>query len=84
MQDHLRDFKLKLEKLKWETCSTKVHIIFDHLEQFVLSQGPLGPFNEQASEAVHHDWKATWDCYKKYHHEDNLLLAVGRYNYRHT
>ena len=82
-QDHLRDFKLNLEKLNWTTGSTKVHILTDHLERFVLTKGPLGPFNEQASEAVHYDWKATWDNYKKYHHEENLLIAVGQYNYRH-
>ena len=33
--------------------------------------------------AVHHDWKATWDRYKKYPNEDNLLEAVCAYNYRH-
>ena len=83
-QNNLRDFRLKIEKLKWKTGSTKLHIILDHLDQFIQTKGPLGPFNEQASEAVHHDWKKTWDDYKKYNHEDNLLYAVGRYNYRHT
>ena len=83
-QKHLEDFKLAIQKLKWNTGSTKLHIIIDHLELFVLTNGPLGPFNEQASEAVHHDWMATWDCYKKYPNEDNLLFAVGRYNHRHT
>ena len=53
-QDHLRDFRLDIEKLKWTTGSTKLHIVLDHLTEFVLTKGPLGPFNEQASEAVHH------------------------------
>ena len=83
-QDHLRDFRLDIEKLKWTTGSTKLHIVLDHLTEFVLTKGPLGPFNEQASEAVHHDWKSTWDDYKKYPGDDNLLLAVARYNYRRT
>ena len=83
-QDHLRDFRLDIEKLKWTTGSTKLHIVLDHLTEFVLTKGPLGPFNEQASEAVHHDWKSTWDDYKKYPGDDNLFLAVARYNKRRT
>ena len=47
---HLRDFKQKIEKLNWTTGSTKLHILMDHLEVFVSSKGPLGPFNEEASE----------------------------------
>ena len=83
-QRNLADLKLSIEKLNWKTGSTKLHILIDHLELFVLTYGPLGPFNEQASEAVHHDWMETWNCYKKFANEENLLLAVGRYNYRHT
>lgn len=83
-QEHLWDFKQKIEKLNWNTGSTKLHILMDHLGSFVSAKGPLGPFNEQASEAVHADWKPTWDRYKKYANEDNLLMAVGAYNYRRT
>ena len=83
-QSHLRDFKLRIERLNWKTGATKLHILMDHLEDFVLAKGPLGPFNEQASESVHHDWTATWDRYKKFANEDNLLVAVGTYNYRRT
>ena len=79
----LENFKTAFSNLKWNPGSTKIHIIIDHLNQFVKTKGPLGPFNEQASEAVHADWVPTWDCYKKYPHEDNLLRAVLRYNYRH-
>ena len=107
---HLRDFKQKIEKLNWTTGSTKLHILMDHLGDFVSTKGPLGPFNEEASEvgfphlfnfkhkkeviyntikyflvlpqAVHHDWKPTWDRYKKYPNEENLLEAVCAYNYR--
>ena len=79
----LDNFKTAFKNLKWNPGSTKIHIIMDHLSQFVDRKGSLGHFNEQASEAVHADWVQTWDCYKKYANEDNLLLAVLRYNYRH-
>ena len=79
----LENFKVAFKNLKWNPGSTKIHIILDHLSQFVDRNGPLGPYNEQASEAVHADWVKCWDCYKKYPKEDNLLLAVLRYNYRH-
>ena len=49
-ETHLRDFKLKIEKLKWDTGSTKLHILMDHLGSFVPTKGPLGAFNEEASE----------------------------------
>ena len=80
---HLEDFKSAFKNLKFYPGSTKIHIIFDHLSQFVKAKGPLGPFNEQASEAVHADWMETWNNYKKYSNEENLLRAVLRYNYRH-
>ena len=79
----LENFKVAFKNLKWNPGSTKIHIILDHLSQFVDRNGPLGPYNEQVSEAVHADWVKYWDCYKKYQKEDNLLLAVLRYNYRH-
>ena len=49
-QVHLRDFKQKIEKLNWKTGSTKLHILMDHFGDFVSTKGPLGPFNEEASE----------------------------------
>ena len=49
-QEHLWDFKQKIKKLKWNTGSTKLHILMDHLGDFVSTKGPLGPFNEEASE----------------------------------
>ena len=79
----LENFKTAFKNLNWKPGSTKIHIIIDHLSQFIEGKGPLGPYNEQASEAVHADWVPTWDCYKKYPNEDNLLRAVLRYNYRH-
>ena len=79
----LDDFKTAFKNLKWHPGSTKIHIILDHLSQFVKAKGPLGPYNEQASEAVHADWIQTWDRYKKYPNEENLLRAVLSYNYRH-
>ena len=82
-ETHLEDFKKAFKDLKFYPGSTKIHIIFDHLSQFVKRKGPLGPFNEQPSDAVHADWMVTWNRYKKYPNEENLLRAVLCYNYRH-
>ena len=82
-EKNLDDFKIAFKNLKWSPGGTKIHIILDHLSQFVKAKGPLGPYNEQASEAVHADWVQTWDRYKKYPNEENLLRAVLSYNYRH-
>ena len=58
-EKYLDDFKTAFKSLKWSPGSTKIHIILDHLSQFAKAKGPLGPFNEQTSEAVHADWVQT-------------------------
>ena len=63
--------------------SSKIHIVLDHLDQFVKRKGALGPYSEQASESVHADWIKTWDFYKSYPGEDRLLKCVLKYNKKH-
>ena len=43
----------------------KVHAVFHHIKEFCqFSQSSLGPYSEQASEAVHYDFQQTWKNYK--------------------
>ena len=80
---HCQAFKYNFDLLKFPSGSTKIHIVLDHLEQFVNEKGALGPFSEQASESVHADWKKIWDLYKTYPGEDKLMLCVLKYNKMH-
>lgn len=65
-------FTYCFDVLDWDSGSTKIHIILDHLDQFVKNHGALGPFNEQASEAVHNDWLRTWNSFKTDPHPEKL------------
>ena len=40
-------FRFAFGLLDWDSGSTKIHIVLDHLDQFVSRHGALGPFNEQ-------------------------------------
>jgi hypothetical protein len=47
------------------SVTPKLHAIFFHIPQFCeKEQKGLGFFCEQASEAVHSDFKKTWNRYK--------------------
>ena len=70
------------------SVSTSVHIVFNHLIQFVkFYKSSLGAFSEQAAESVHSDFLLLWQSckidirnenYPKYLHD-----AVVRYDGRH-
>ena len=66
----------------------KVHCIFFHIADFCERRRTgLGRFSEQASEAVHSDFKATWSRYKVAEENprfnERLRLAVQDYNSKH-
>lgn len=66
----------------------KVHAVFFHIQDFCqFKQEGLSRWSEQACEAVHSDFKATWAKYKvPVIHPDygaKLLFAVREYNSRH-
>lgn len=67
----------------------KVHAVFHHVGDFCeLHNRGLGPWSEQSSEAVHHDFSVVWEDFKvkSCHHPDfchRLLRAVSTYNSRH-
>jgi hypothetical protein len=69
--------------------TTAVHIVCVHLIHFCkLKNSSLGRFNEQASEAVHTDFKAMWISAGKVsenhvHFNKHLLDCIIRYNSRH-
>lgn len=66
----------------------KFHIVFYHVTEFCDStNGALGNWSEQATEAAHSDFKITWAKYKvnlinpKYH--ERILHAICEYNSLH-
>ena len=79
----LSDFKFSYYLLSFPSGSSKIHIVFDHLDQFVERKGALGPYSEQASKSVHADWIKTWDFFKSYPGDDRLLTCVLKYNIKH-
>ena len=82
-QAKLNAFKFSYGLLGFSSGSTKIHIVLDHLDQFVERKGALGPYSEQASESVHADWIKTWDFYRSYPGEDRLMKCVLKYNWKH-
>ena len=43
----------------------KVHAVMHHISEFCEKTGRgLGPWSEQASESIHHDFKQTWQRFK--------------------
>ena len=68
--------------------TNKVHILVDHVPDFCDSKGKgLGFYSEQASEAVHCDYKKTWKNHKVHETNpkfpSNLLAATLKYNCKH-
>lgn len=65
-KDYLKSFKLSYLALEI-SVTPKIHIIFEHIEEFCeFSQQGLGYYSEQAMEAVHCDFKTTWNNIIKY------------------
>ena len=64
----------------------KVHIIFDHLEEFIERQiKPLGEFSEEVVEAAHQRLDQIWQWYivkmvEKESHGTNFLACVNHFN----
>ena len=60
----------------------KIHAVMHHISEFCKkTRRGLGPWSEQASESIHHDFKQTWQRFKinSTDHElyaENLLKAV--------
>jgi hypothetical protein len=70
------------------SVTPKIHAIFYHIEEFCKHEsGGLGNFSEQASEAVHADFKKIWARYKiaETHPEfpSKFLKSVQFYNSIH-
>jgi hypothetical protein len=70
------------------SVTPKVHAIFFHIIDFCESKSVgLARWSEQAMEAVHSDFKPTWEKYKVHqNHPDyaaKLLRAVRNYNSKH-
>ena len=67
----------------------KVHAVIFHVPEFCTQKSMgLGPWSEQTSESIHHDFKLTWINYliKDLEHPrygDNLLRALQMYNSQH-
>ena len=68
------DYKVKIQKFKddWTQLNlefgmpvtNKCHIIFEHVEDFIETQGkPLGEFSEQVVEAAHQKLDKIWQFY---------------------
>lgn len=70
------------------SVSTSVHVVFNHLIQFIRYQkSSLGVFSEQAAECVHSDFMKLWQSCKIDQNNDKyaryLFDATVRYNGRH-
>ena len=86
-KEHIADFRNSYLKLKI-SVTPKVHAVFWHIIDFceVFGMG-LGPWSEQCSESIHHDFKATKDRFKDEDHQDygkHLYEAVCMYNGKHA
>ena len=86
-KDDINHFKDAYKLLEID-ISPKLHTIFDHIEDFCSPrEAALGIYSEQASEAVHSDFKHTWKRYSvaqtHAHFGDHLLDAVVKYNSLH-
>ena len=72
------------------SVTPKVHGVMFHVEEYCSAVGMgLGPWSEQCSEAIHHDFLTVWKNFKikKMDHKDygtNLLKAVRMYNGKHV
>lgn len=90
----LKDAVFKFEKA-WRACSLpaipKVHLIVDHLEDFVTSRGNqnMKLYAEQAHETLHSEYQRTWDRYavkdiSNPNYETSLWRSVLDYNGVHA
>ena len=86
--DNIREFTDKFKKLDI-SVTPKVHAVMHHVEEFCEIKGKgLGPWSEQTSESIHHDFN---ECWKKYflkdmdreEYPDRILNAVRMYNGLH-
>jgi hypothetical protein len=89
------DYERIIEKFKVSFLSLrisvtpKVHAVFHHVAEFCTkTEMGLGPWSEQTSEAVHHDFEQMWKHFKVKDEEttkygENLLRAVQMYNSQH-
>ena len=68
------------------SVTPKVHAVFYHIEEFCALKGMgLGPFSEQTSESIHHEFTKLWENYliKDLSHPlyaEHLLHAVQMFN----
>ena len=71
------------------TVTPKIHAVFHHVIEFCdMRESGLGPYSEQCTESVHHDFNCVWQHFKvSPSHSDcgtHLLKAVRVYNSRHV
>ena len=83
----IMEFKTNYLKLGIN-ISPKIHAVFYHVPDFCKrTNQSLGPFSEQASESIHHDFNITWTNYQTGPGNPNygvkLLEAVRMYNSQH-
>ena len=85
------DFEAKIESFKQSyinlpiSITPKVHAVFHHVPQFIKRKNMgLGLFSEQATEALHSNFKPFWDRYKRNpenpDYSKHLLSCVIEYN----
>ena len=86
----IEEFKMAWQSLVNDDFFTffyKVHVVCSHVADFVdRVGGPLGPYSEQAGEAVHLNFKSLFDRFRYLPNKtsgERLLAAVAEYNYRH-
>ena len=85
----IEDFKADWVQLNFEfgiPIPNKVHIIFDHLEEFIERQKkPMGEFSEEVVEAAHQRLDQIWQWYivkmvEKESHGRNFLECINHFN----
>ena len=63
----IKNFELKWTVLKIKhkvSIINKVHVLVDHIPQFILKTGkPLGEFSEQVVESCHQKWARLYKWY---------------------
>ena len=86
------DFEEKIAQFKSSylrldiNVTPKVHAVFYHISEFCKYTGMgLGPWSEQTSESLHHDFNLTWKNYKVKNMDNSryateLYKAVCMYN----
>lgn len=86
------DYKLKIAKFKKDylrvkiSVTPKVHAVFYHVEEFCeMTDMGLGPWSEQTSESLHHEFTKCWEKYmvkdqKNPLYKERLLQSVRMFN----